>query len=267
VRVLGTGTQPSDWQDTIWLMMDQLDIGVSNAPDYAFGWDTKGRFEPGQQQEHGLELMVLNSYGATWGNVTMGDRDGLWSAKISPPDFNTNGNGFVRTIDAQLTLGFTNTTFVDMAIAWNYLSAPATTCTLARGQAWRVQYASRADSTTTPRPMTTSPAMARPPARSRCGATPSWCPNRHLEPGRTGGVAAAGLAAPAPRALTRRAVRCPRDSKFVFNGAWRAYFLQSRRSPSYDPDFRRRGPSNSHRKMPCHVPRHRRPPLTSTRDG
>ncbi len=147
MRVLGTGTQPSDWQDTIWLMMDQLDIGVSNAPDYAFGWDTKGRFEPGQQQEHGLELMVLNSYGATWGNVTMGDRDGLWSAKISPPDFNTNGNGFVRTIDAQLTLGFTNTTFVDMAIAWNYLSAPATTCTLARGQAWRVQYASRADST------------------------------------------------------------------------------------------------------------------------
>jgi len=144
VRVKATGTTVDAWQDSIWLMVDKVGQGTTNVPDYAFAWDTKGRFLSDQSQEHGLELQTNSSRGSYWNTVLMDDIDGNVAKKIAPPDFNTNGNGYVRTIDDQTTSAFGQTTFIDFALSWNYLAAQTT---LSTGQTWRIQLASRADST------------------------------------------------------------------------------------------------------------------------
>jgi len=143
-RVAATGTLPGDWQDTIWVYVDQYGVGLTNQADYAFAWDTKGRFLPGQDQEHGLEMEDKDTIGAAWKDVLMDDVDGDVAKKIVPPDFNTNGNGYVRTIDGQATTNFGTTTLIDFAIQWSYLTSQTT---LEQGQTWRIQFGSRAEST------------------------------------------------------------------------------------------------------------------------
>ena len=146
VRVKATGTTVNAWQDSIWLMIDKPGQGVANVPDYAFAWDTKGRWADGSvpNAEHGLELQTNGSAGSKWNTVMMNDTDGLVGQKIAPPDFNTSGNGYIRTIDDQTTTAFGQTTFIDFAISWNYLAAQTT---LAKEQTWRIQLASRANAT------------------------------------------------------------------------------------------------------------------------
>jgi len=144
VRVNATGTTADAWQDTIWILVDKVGQGVTNTPDYGFAWDTKGRYLPDQNQEHGLEFQINGTTGSSWDTVRMEDIDGNAAKKISPPDFNTTGDGYVRTIDGQQTSAFGLTTFIDFAISWNYLSAHST---LAADQAWRIQLGSLANAT------------------------------------------------------------------------------------------------------------------------
>jgi hypothetical protein len=70
----------------------------------------------------------------------MNDIDGNNATKVAPPDFGlTNGNGYIRILNNQSTTNFGNTTFVDFAISWNYLT---TNTTLAKNQNWNIQLGS-----------------------------------------------------------------------------------------------------------------------------
>lgn len=95
--------------------------GQEGAPDYALAWDSKSN-DPAQ---HGLEMQIAASTnGPTWGDVRMGDLDNSAGKKVSPPDINTTGDGFVRTVDSQASASLGgNTTFIDFAVSKLYLQA------------------------------------------------------------------------------------------------------------------------------------------------
>lgn len=81
IRVKATGDEvrADEWQDSIWIMVDDMGRGVTNRPDYAFAWDTKGRWSDNPlvpNAEHGLELQTNQTSGASWNNIVMNDVDG-----------------------------------------------------------------------------------------------------------------------------------------------------------------------------------------------
>ena len=136
VRV-DAGTPASNtFSDSVIILVDNVNAGTTNIPDYGFGWDSKS----GDNANHGLELMTNTVQGATWGAMRMGDVDGNSGQKYAPPDFGyANGDGYIQTTDGQATTNFGTTTYIDFAISWNYLQANTT---LGPGQTWRLQVAS-----------------------------------------------------------------------------------------------------------------------------
>jgi hypothetical protein len=125
------------YHDTVMIIVDKTGDGV---PDYAFSWDTKGA----ELNQHGMELNIPDVSGTSWSTTKMDDIDGNVAKKIAPPDLNTSGDGYLRTVDGQNTGNFGTTTYIEWAVSWDYLS---TNTTLGFGQTWRVQFGSISDAT------------------------------------------------------------------------------------------------------------------------
>jgi hypothetical protein len=124
--------------DTIMVLIDRIGWGSADgSPDYAITWDSQSM----DNTKHGLEMSISNTVGTSWGAVRMEDVDGTSASKVAPPDFAAPGgtDGYIRTVDNQSTTNFGNTTFVDFAVKWSYLSANTG---LAKGQTWKIQLGS-----------------------------------------------------------------------------------------------------------------------------
>lgn len=135
-RVAAGTVTSSTYADTVMVVIDKIGYGVANRPDFGFAWDSKAALA-----SHGLEMMITNTVGATWGATKMDDLDGMNAAK-GTNDINGNSrttDGFIRTIDGQATINFGTTSFIDFAVSWNYL----TNYTVLRpNDSWKVQLAS-----------------------------------------------------------------------------------------------------------------------------
>ena len=136
----------TNWQDSMFAYVDQVGKGTVNKPDYAFAWDTKGPAgNAGAIKDHGLEMQVLSTFSDKWNGVTTDDIDGKVAEKVSPPDFNLTGNGFVRAVTGGAVISGNNTSFIDFAISWNYLESQ--TSLRQSGQTWRIQMATSHEAT------------------------------------------------------------------------------------------------------------------------
>lgn len=135
-RVAAGTVTSSTYADTVMVVIDRIGTGVANQPDFGFAWDSKLALA-----SHGLEMMVTNTVGTTWGATKMDDLDGMSAAK-GTNDINGDSrttDGFIRTIDNQSTTDFGTTSFVDFAVSWNYL----TNYTVLRpNDTWKLQLAS-----------------------------------------------------------------------------------------------------------------------------
>ena len=120
---------------SVFVMIDTVGVTLTNGP-LAIAWDSKEN----DQTKHGLEMMVSNVVGNSWGGTRFADADGQSAQKVSPPDFGvSNGDGYIRMIDEVETTSFGTTTFVDFAAKWSYLRANTM---LNTGQTWRIQFGS-----------------------------------------------------------------------------------------------------------------------------
>lgn len=148
------------YSDTVHVLIDLPGYGPDNGlPDYGFSWSTNqdnGTGNgPNATTEHGLKMTVFDRGGATWDTIRMADIDGSSSKKgsrdingpLSATDANRrSGDGYLRTIDDQATENFGTTTFVDFAVAWDYLTDPSKGNTaLAPGQSWKIALATIAN--------------------------------------------------------------------------------------------------------------------------
>ncbi len=144
MRVAISNAVAGTFHDSHWIYIDR--VGFTNGtaqggmPDYALVWDSKS----GDVSKHGLEMQTGTNLSATtyWSQMSLADIDGSMGGKTAPPDINTNGNGFIRTVDMQATTNFGFTTFIDFAVSWSYLSSNTV---LGRGQSWRLQFGDRND--------------------------------------------------------------------------------------------------------------------------
>lgn len=133
----------STFHDSIFIMIDRDNCG---SPEYSFSWDSKGTPLP----DHGLELQVPQiPLGPSWADSQFNDIDTNAAKKTAPPDFaiptdGTTGDGYVRTIDGQSTTNLGNTTFVDVAVSWAFLTAQTS---LRKTDSWNIQLGSIANST------------------------------------------------------------------------------------------------------------------------
>ncbi len=92
-------------------------------------------------------MNVPNTTGTSWGATKLHDLDGVIATKIAPPDFlYTGGDGYVRTVDSQMTTNFGNTTFIDFALSWDYLDT-ATSGAIVPGTSWNIQFGSISNNT------------------------------------------------------------------------------------------------------------------------
>lgn len=135
---VGTVTSGT-FSDTVAVLIDRVGYGLTNRPDFALLWDSQGK----PLASHGLEMGTNSTRGATtWNTTRMNDLDGL-NAQKGTNDINgllpTTTNGFIRTIDSQNTVGFGNTTFIDFAVSWDYLTKYTV---LRPSDTWRIQFAS-----------------------------------------------------------------------------------------------------------------------------
>ncbi|NOU36623.1 MAG: PEP-CTERM sorting domain-containing protein [Kiritimatiellaceae bacterium] len=118
------------------VLIDILGNGVSGI-DYAFSWDSYSK----NNAWHGLEMNVRHTVGSTWGTTDVTDNDGSEGSKLAT-DINGGGrttDGYIRTTDNQATANFSDTTFIDFAVAWSYLE---TYTSLRQNQSWSIQLAS-----------------------------------------------------------------------------------------------------------------------------
>ena len=136
MRVNNTPTTASTYSGSLWVY---IDTNSDNVADSSFTWDSAGA-----AANHGLELKVNNSTPTTWGGSTfLDDVDGNEGTK-GVADINGSartGDGYVRSVDGQTSVYGTNTTFVDFAVSWAYLTTYSTTG-LKTGQTWRVAFGS-----------------------------------------------------------------------------------------------------------------------------
>lgn len=135
------------YSDTLHVLIDRRGYGQETGlPDYGFSWDSKS----GNNTNHGLEMTVLYSTAATtWGSVKMDDVDGSDGQKLSL-DINgagRTGDGYVQSISGQSTTAFGNTSFIDFAVSWDYLTNIRGSTVLGPGQTWRIALASTANAT------------------------------------------------------------------------------------------------------------------------
>lgn len=136
IRVDAGTAVTNTFSDSVFVLIDDVNTGTTNRPDYGFAWDSKS----GDNTRHGLELMSNSVLGTSWDSSRMEDVDASSGLKIAPPDFaNSGGDGYVQTTDGQATVNFGTTTYIDIAASWSYLQANTT---LDPGQTWRIQVAS-----------------------------------------------------------------------------------------------------------------------------
>jgi len=146
IRVAVSNVTSTTFHDAHWIYIDR--VGYTNGtaaadmPDYAIVWDSKSN----DPSNHGLELNTGTNLSAktSWSDVSLPDIDGKVAEKISPPDFNLTGDGYIRTIDMQPTTNFGYTTYIEFAVNWSFISANTA---LGPNQTWRLQLGSRNDST------------------------------------------------------------------------------------------------------------------------
>jgi hypothetical protein len=143
VDTVSSGT----FHDAHLVLIDVAGTGTDYMPDYGFAWDSKSN----DPDNHGLEMSVLDPKSSTiWNTVKMDDIDGSNGSKgvndingLDAGEYRTT-DGYVRSIDGQATTSFGNTTFLDFAVSWDYLT---TYTGLAKDQEWNIQFASIADAT------------------------------------------------------------------------------------------------------------------------
>jgi hypothetical protein len=114
------------------LLIDIEGQGVTGI-DYGFAWDSKSN----DNTRHGLEMSIAAVNGPTWGLSQLDDMDGSNGQKLVN-DINGVGrvsDGYVRSIDAQSTTNFGNTTYIDFAVSWTYMN---TYTNLRKGQNWKI---------------------------------------------------------------------------------------------------------------------------------
>ena len=144
MRVAVSNVTSTTFHDAHWIYIDRVDYTngsvAAGMPDYAIVWDSKSN----DPTKHGLELQTGTNISATtyWSQLSLGDIDGNPSQKVSPPDFNLSGDGYIRTIDMQPTTNFGYTTYIDFAVKWSFISANTA---LGTNQTWRFQFGSRND--------------------------------------------------------------------------------------------------------------------------
>ncbi|MCS7337962.1 MAG: hypothetical protein NZ739_06945 [Verrucomicrobiae bacterium] len=127
---------PSNFSDSVFVLIDVVGDSQEYVPQFGFVWDSNQRV-----QDHGLEMVKLGTLGTTWGATTMDDIDNSSGQKLSN-DINGGGrttDGYVRLTDSIPAGGFGTTTFLDFAVAWNYLTNYTS---LAPTQRWRITFAS-----------------------------------------------------------------------------------------------------------------------------
>ena len=127
LRVAYTGTTANlSYKDTVWVMLNSTGSS-SSAPNYAFAWDTNAT-------NHGLEMQKLKTGAGTnpWNGINFEDVDEQMGQKIVPPDINSSGQGYVRTVTGvSVTSPGWNTsattcTYIDFAVSWSYLATYST---------------------------------------------------------------------------------------------------------------------------------------------
>lgn len=122
---VGTVT-PTTFSDSHLVLIDVLGWnyptnGQTDKPDFGVAWDSKSS----DPTRHGEEMQIPATLGPTnaiWKDISMDDIDGSAGDKIAPPDINTTGQGYIRTIDGQAAISTNNTTFIDFAVARSYLN-------------------------------------------------------------------------------------------------------------------------------------------------
>lgn len=145
MRVAAPTVVANTYSDTLTVLIDLpgMDSANPNNANYGFAWDSKS----GNNTQHGLEMQIPSIKGQQWQNNRMGDIDGSDGQKLAN-DINGNsrvGDGYVRTIDGQSTANLGNTSFVDVAVAWDYLQNPAkgnTQLSSTNLATWRIAFAS-----------------------------------------------------------------------------------------------------------------------------
>ena len=149
-RVAAATVTTSTYRDTIWVLIDKVGYGADDGrPDYGLGWDSKSN----NNNNHGLEMQILQTKGDSWQHTRMDDIDGSDGQKLTRDINGTNstqrtGEGYVRTIDSQNTTTFGMTSFIDFAVSWSYLSDPAKGNTaLGKNQQWKITFGSIANAT------------------------------------------------------------------------------------------------------------------------
>jgi hypothetical protein len=125
VRVGFTGTVAAGtYHDSLLVMFKTDGNDITKYPNYGFAWDSKSN----NNNSHGLEMQIrpTNLNPTKWRDIDMDDLDGNTGQKIVPPDINTSGDGYVRTVDGVSTpsagWGDNNSTFVDFAVSCTYLT-------------------------------------------------------------------------------------------------------------------------------------------------
>lgn len=142
VRVDAPTVDSSDFafKDTIQIFIDYGTF--DGVPDYAFAWDSAEIID-----NHGLEMQILDKNlkvtdTTTWKQIKMEDIDGNAGNK-GTNDINggRTTDGYVRTTDSQPTSAsdFNNTSFVDFAVSWDYLTnLQKGNTALGPGQTWKI---------------------------------------------------------------------------------------------------------------------------------
>jgi hypothetical protein len=137
---LGTDTFNTGTVNGSYLIyVDRLGAGNEDGrPNFAIAWDAKSN----DNANHGLEMTRYLTGAGTWGTLRMQDVDGAGSSNVKgPEDINGNsrtGDGYARVLRQQAgASGSAANSYVEMAVAWNYLENNSTTG-LDHGQSWRI---------------------------------------------------------------------------------------------------------------------------------
>lgn len=136
-----------------------IDRDRNGSVDYGFGWDSQN-WSATDNTNHGLEMTMLNTNGTAWNNTDMKDLDQVYgtgggnstkgtvdiNGLVSGTTYRTT-DGYVRTEDGQSVVDGKNTTFIDFAVSWSYLSSIDTYTGLTSNTKWNVTAAAINNST------------------------------------------------------------------------------------------------------------------------
>lgn len=154
MRVDVTAATTNTFRDSHLILIDVVGFTINTTtgllesgdtpgtPDYGFAWDSKSN----DPTAHGLEMQILDTSGPTWKDTKMDDIDGDNGKKLIN-DINGDGrttDGYVRGTGGQTTTNFGDTTLIDFAVSWAYLSAYTS---LTDQQTWNIAFGSISNAT------------------------------------------------------------------------------------------------------------------------